>query len=168
MRFFEVFGLAPQFRLNADALDAAFRAQQTLSHPDKFAHASASEQRLAQQRSALLNDAYSTLKDPVRRAAYLIENAGGEDPFAQTNTKMPAAFLIEHLQLRENLAAHRAAGAFSELETLHVSIDAAFSNSEDALAAFIDDEKNLETAAIEVRKLRFHQKLLAEIDSALA
>jgi molecular chaperone HscB len=166
LQFFEVFGLNPQFRMNMKALDAAYRQQQALTHPDKFAHTSDSERRSSEQRSALINDAYSALKDPVRRAAYLIENICGVDPFAQTNTKMPAAFLIEQMEMRETLQSNRAAKSVDLLEALRVRVETDFEASESMLAAAIDVQRDMAIATVEARKLRFHQKLLAEIDDA--
>jgi molecular chaperone HscB len=168
MQFFEVFGIAAQFRLNTKELDTQYRALQAQNHPDKFSGASDAARRSAEQRSALINDGYATLKDPVRRAAYLIEHTCGADPFAQTNTKMPAAFLIAQMSLRDDLAEYRAANAADALETMREQVEAEAAESERALATLLDDARDMDAATVETRKLRFQQKLLSEIDDALA
>jgi molecular chaperone HscB len=168
MQFFEVFGIVAQFRIQLSTLDSKFRALQAQTHPDKFSSASDADRRAAEQRSALVNDAYTTLKDPVRRAAYLIEKTCGVDPFAQTNTKMPATFLIEQMSLRDDLAEHRAKNATDALEAMRDRVEDQALHTESILAALLDDARDMDAATVEARKLRFQQKLLVEIDDALA
>ena len=69
---FQLFGLKPSFKLDAARLEEAYRALQAEVHPDKSAHLADSEQRLAMQRSTIVNEAYQTLKSPIRRARYLL------------------------------------------------------------------------------------------------
>jgi len=47
-------------------------------HPDRFARASASEKDWSLADTALLNDAYRTLRDPIRRTEYLLKLHGAE------------------------------------------------------------------------------------------
>jgi molecular chaperone HscB len=168
MQFFEVFGIAAKFRVDTKALDSQYRALQAQSHPDKFSGVGDAARRAAEQRSALINDSHATLKDPVRRAAYFIEQSCGVDPFAQTNTKMPAAFLIEQMRLRDDLAEYRATNAVEALEAMRDRVEAEAEQSEQSLAALLDDARDLDAATVETRQLRFQQKLLSEIDDALA
>jgi molecular chaperone HscB len=167
VQYFELFGIAPQYQIEASALDAKYREAQAATHPDKFGGASEAERRAAQQRSTLVNDAYQTLKDPVLRAAYMLKNTYGADPFDETNTKMPPAFLVEQMERRETLAALRARADADGLESLHATVRAEAESIEAHVERLIDGQKAFEQALVETRKLRFQHKLLADIDDAL-
>src|SRR5215510_1044516 len=90
---FELFGLAPAYALDQARLDAAYRDIQARVHPDRYAHAGDAERRASMQMTTQVNEAYRTLKDPVRRAIYLLE-LGGVDVAFETDTAMPKDFLL--------------------------------------------------------------------------
>ena len=71
-------------------------------HPDRFASGTAAERRVAMQWATRANEAYTTLRSPQRRAAYLVERAGVPIN-AETNTAMPPAFLMQQMEWREAL-----------------------------------------------------------------
>ncbi|MBR7784595.1 Fe-S protein assembly co-chaperone HscB, partial [Undibacterium luofuense] len=73
---FELFQLAPRFSLDMAQLDAAYREVQSQVHPDKFVQASEAEKRVAMQWATRANEAYQTLKKPLKRASYLCEIHG--------------------------------------------------------------------------------------------
>src|SRR5205823_12121739 len=99
---FELFGLEPVFALNSDSLDSAYRDIQAKVHPDRFAHAGDAERRASLQWTTRVNEAYRTLKDPLQRAKHLLELRGVDVAF-ETNTAMPADFLVQQMALRESL-----------------------------------------------------------------
>ncbi len=76
MRFYEALDLVPRLSLDADDLKRRFYDQSRQWHPDKFSHAGTEEQQVALERSAVLNDAFRTLKDPISRAEYFLEESG--------------------------------------------------------------------------------------------
>ena len=78
MTYFEVFELPPKLALDAAALEKAFYRLSRVYHPDRFASRPAEEQAAATEKSSLLNDAYRTLRDPIRRTEYLLETEGIE------------------------------------------------------------------------------------------
>jgi molecular chaperone HscB len=78
MRFYEAFGLAPALSLDADELKKRFYERSRQWHPDRFSRASAAEQEKALEMTALLNDAFRTLRDPVARAEYFLKENGIE------------------------------------------------------------------------------------------
>jgi molecular chaperone HscB len=82
---FELFGLPERFQFDAALLDRAYHRLQGEVHPDRYAAAGATEQRLALQSSARVNEAYQALKDPVARAQYLLL-LHGVDALAETDT----------------------------------------------------------------------------------
>ncbi len=65
---FELFHLPQRFALDMAALDAAYHEVQNQVHPDRFAHASDAEKRVAMQWATRANEAYQTLKNPLKRA----------------------------------------------------------------------------------------------------
>ena len=76
---FETLGLPRRFAVDLPDLERRFREQSREVHPDRFATASPPERRAALERSTALNDAYRTLKDPLRRATYFLELRGCSD-----------------------------------------------------------------------------------------
>jgi len=59
---------------------------QRLLHPDNYSSADGRLQELSAKWSALLNQAYETLKDPQRRANYLYQIMTGKDVDGEDNT----------------------------------------------------------------------------------
>lgn len=166
--FFELFGLPARFALDKAALDRAYRAVQAEVHPDKFAHAAEAEQRVAMQRATRVNEAYLALKNPLKRARYLLE-LSGVDVAVETNTAMPMDFLVEQMEWREAADEARRAGELHELEHLHQRLRSQLDERYAALGRLLDDnlQKNAEHAAGEVRKLMFLEKLQQDIDEAI-
>jgi molecular chaperone HscB len=164
--FFSLFGLPRQQGIDADRLDALYRDIQARVHPDKHAHLADSDKRMAMQWATHVNEAYETLKDPLKRARYLLHLAG-HDVRLETNTAMPTAFLMAQMELRESVAEAKDAGDVDALDTLlrrlKNEVKAEFDNLRVAL-----DENDLEHAGALVRQLMFQEKLLNEIDDALA
>src|SRR6187402_2990730 len=99
---FQLFDLLPRFALDMAALDHAYRSVQGQVHPDRFAASTAAENRVAMQWATQANEAYRTLKSPLKRAAYLCERAGVPID-AESNTTMPTEFLMQQLHWREAL-----------------------------------------------------------------
>ena len=99
---FDLFGLAPAYALESEALERSYREIQSRVHPDRFAHAGDAERRASLQWTTRVNEAYRTLKDPVQRAKHLLELHGVDVAF-ETNTAMPADFLAQQMELRESL-----------------------------------------------------------------
>jgi molecular chaperone HscB len=162
---FELFGLQPGFALDAEALEAAYREIQSRVHPDRFAHAGDAERRASLQWTTRVNEAYRTLKNPVSRASHLLELHGVDVAF-ETNTAMPADFLMEQMQLREALEDATQAKDLAALERLQQRIDAEKRELETGLAERLDRAKDYARAAELVRELKFLEKLEAEIDAA--
>jgi molecular chaperone HscB len=74
--FFAAFGLPQSFAVDSDLLSARFRDLQSAVHPDRFASATDAEKRAAMNQAVLVNDAYNTLRDPVKRAMHLLALRG--------------------------------------------------------------------------------------------
>ena len=164
---FSLFELPRAFRLDAAMLDQRYREIQARVHPDKFAHAGVAEQRLSLQWATRVNEAYQTLKRPLARAQYLL-HLGGHEIGAENNTMMPPEFLMEQMEWREAVAEARQAREQDELEQLHHRVKQRMSKRYEQLAGMLDDQHDYAQATDRVRRLMFLEKLLAEIDDAMA
>jgi molecular chaperone HscB len=164
---FALFDLPRVFRLDASTLDRRYRELQAKVHPDRFAHASDAERRLSLQWATRVNEAYQTLKKPLSRAQYLLALSGnGVD--AENNNAMPSEFLIEQMEWREAVAEARVAREQSELEQLYHRVKQRMKKRYEQLAILLDEKHDYGEAADRVRRLMFLEKLLAEIDDAMA
>jgi len=76
--YFSVFSLDPRLNIDLAALEQEFHRLSRRLHPDRFARSSDSEKEWSLADTALLNDAYRTLKDPLRRTEYLLKRSGAE------------------------------------------------------------------------------------------
>jgi molecular chaperone HscB len=162
---FELFGLAPVFALETEALERTYREIQSRVHPDRYAHAGDAERRASLQWTTRVNEAYRALKDPVQRGKHLLELNGVDVQF-ETNTHMPAEFLVQQLELREELAAASARKDLSGLDRLRAGLRRDSAELEGQLGKAIDANKDYAGAAQLVRKLMFLERLDAEIDAA--
>jgi molecular chaperone HscB len=164
---FELFGLPARFRFDAAMLDRAYRELQSEVHPDRYAGANETLQRLALQSSARVNEAYRALKDPVARAQYLL-SLHGVEAFAETDTALPVDFLERQLERREAAGDALAAGDAATFALLQDEIRADATLLEQRLAAMLDTEGAWDAARMHVREFRFLAKLAADIDAMQA
>ncbi|MBR9884284.1 MAG: Fe-S protein assembly co-chaperone HscB [Oceanospirillales bacterium] len=161
--YFELFDLEPSFDVDQALLSERYRALQKQWHPDRFAHLSDRERRLAVQYTAHLNEAFATLKSPLRRAQYLLSLAG-RDTHGESGAQLDPGFLMQQMELRERLAeAVDHDDPESELEDMQRLAD---DNLRQLLAQFVSlySENDLDGAEKIVRKLQFVTKLQREIE----
>jgi molecular chaperone HscB len=76
--YFTFFGLPRKLNLDMAAMEKDFYELSRKLHPDLNASAGGQEQEWSLQQSSLLNDAYRTLKDPIKRTQYLLKLEGVE------------------------------------------------------------------------------------------
>src|ERR1700691_1103536 len=76
--YFTFFGLPRKLNLDVSDLEKDFYELSRKLHPDLNARAASQEQEWSLQQSSLLNDAYRTLKDPIKRTQYLLQLEGVE------------------------------------------------------------------------------------------
>ena len=162
---FQLFGLAQSYRIDAAQLEQQYRALQAQVHPDKSAHLPDAEQRLAMQCATLVNEAYRTLNNPLRRARYLL-SLHGVDIQEENNTMMPLDFLTAQMEWREAVSEAQQARDAAALAQLETRMKLETREFEAQLAVKIDTEKDYAAAAGLVRKLRFMEKLAEEIHAA--
>ena len=163
--FFGLFGLPRQQGVDVGRLEALYRDVQTKVHPDKHAHLSGAEQRQAMEWATRVNEAYLTLKDPLKRARYLLELVG-HDVRLETNTAMPVEFLMAQMELREAVADAKDRGDINGLDAQHRRLKKDIHSEYATLQAVLDASDHARAGEL-VRQLMFQEKLLHEIGDAL-
>ncbi|HLA33351.1 MAG TPA: Fe-S protein assembly co-chaperone HscB [Rhodocyclaceae bacterium] len=163
---FALLALPRTQRMDRAALEACFRELQAQVHPDKYAHGSDGDKRQALQWATRVNEAYQTLKDPLRRARYLLQLLG-YDPKVDSNTAMANDFLVVQMELREQVDMARDAGDEETLEAAHEQVSSEIDAQHRTLIALLDEQKDYVQATVVVRQLMFQEKLRFEIDEAL-
>lgn len=159
---FELFGLPPAFALDLSRLDAAYRDIQAQVHPDRYTQAGDAERRASMQMTTRVNEAYRTLRSPVRRAQYLLE-LNGVDVGFETHTAMPPEFLMQQMQIREQLEEARNART---LDLLRKDLDVQAKDLESRIEEQIDGKRDFAAARELVRKLMFLERFGDDIDAA--
>jgi molecular chaperone HscB len=157
---FALFGVPAQFAQDRAAIDARWKDLQREAHPDRFAAQGAATQRQAMQWSVRINEAYQRLKDPLRRAAYLCE-LGGMPIQAESNTAMPAEFLLQQMEWREALDD---AQGEADIDALHTEVMAAREQVLAECAQALDVQHDLARAVSLVRALMFLERFGADIE----
>jgi molecular chaperone HscB len=161
---FQIFGVPAQFEVDVAALEERYRELQREVHPDRFAAASQAEQRVSMQLATRVNEAYQTLKSPLRRAEYLLQ-LNGVDPEFETNTAMPPEFLAGQMERREELESVAAAGDWERL----IALSSDLRTEQDALLGRIErqlDAREWGDAVATLRQLMFLEKFGEEIGAA--
>lgn len=171
---FDVFGLKPAYDVDIPALERQFRDLSLQLHPDRFAQADAKERRLSLEQTTSLNEAYKTLKDPIRRAFYLLKLHGvdldREDSGAQKN--MPQDFLEEVMELREELELAMEAKDLTRAQAMAVDVTARQREAQAEAATALRGLKNTPEDAALVKKashalgrVRYFTRFLEEVEA---
>jgi molecular chaperone HscB len=158
---FVLFALPATFAQDRGALDARWKELQREAHPDRFAAQGGAAQRLAMQWSVRINEAYQRLKNPIKRATYLCQ-LNGFPIQAETNTAMPADFLMQQMAWREELDDAADAAAF---EKLRAEVEAARARALSSLDWLIDEKGDYAEAARQVRALMFIERFAEDIEA---
>jgi molecular chaperone HscB len=162
---FAVLGVDRRYDVDLDDLEARYRELTRRLHPDRFAKADPRARRASLQRSVQLNEAWRTLRDPLRRAEYLIA-AGG----LKVGNDVPPALLMETLELREELAEARAAGDDAKVQAMARAMRQRLHAAMAGVAADLDAGR-LESAAERLVAVRYHRRFMDEVavhDEAVA
>lgn len=158
---FELFHLPQRFSIDLQMLEEAYREVQNQVHPDKFASAPEAERRVAMQWATRANEAYQTLKNPYKRAAYLCE-LHGVDLETESNTAMPREFLMQQMEWREALDDARETRDIEALEKLADELHATVKRQLVRIGGQIEGD-DYEAAAQGVRQLMFLEKFGSEV-----
>jgi molecular chaperone HscB len=151
--YFRVFGLAPTFSLDTAALEREFHRLSRKLHPDRFARATTQEQEWSLASTALLNDAYRTLRDNIARTEYLLKLEGleiGEEHAGKgkaANRQPPADLLEEVFELNMQLEEMRMNQKMGESDAALQADLAAAQGKFEALLKNVDQELAAQGAA---------------------
>jgi molecular chaperone HscB len=176
--YFSVFSLEPRLNVDLEALEQEFHRLSRKLHPDRFARASEHEQEWSLADTALLNDAYRTLKDPIRRTEYLLklhgaeigeEHAGkGRRPHEMGASRAPADLLEEVFDLNMQMEEMRTAKASGEDDPALAASLAAAKKKFDGLLEAVDEDLRAQwtawDAGNEDARSAAQQKMVALLD----
>ncbi len=137
------FGLPAAFDIAIPALDRRYFELQRRMHPDRFAARLPKEREYSLQHAANLNDAFQTLKAPVRRAEYLLALKGRPMRGSGQETVDDEEILVHAMAMREALAEANTpaaadavvADACAQFERVTKDLAAAFAANDLAAAA---------------------------------
>ena len=161
--FFELFGLPVSYDVDQNKIQQQYMALQKQVHPDKFASGSDLEKRLSMQQTSWINEAQTTLKDPVLRASYLLK-LRGIDFSLENETTMDAAFLMQQLEMRERLEnIKNETDPLESLDSIAEKVKASTVVMMDGFAQSLENDQ-LDDAREWIRKLQFMQKAKKEIN----
>lgn len=164
--YYDLLGIERCYNIDESLLTTAYRALARNIHPDRFAGQGENVGRLATHLSATLNEAMAVLKDPLRRANYLLERAGG--PSAIEVREVPGDLLTEVMMLREQIDEARAAGDGATLARVRASLLDRRTQALARVASLADALATADAAAKrDYRKLlnsiRYFDNLLAQL-----
>lgn len=103
MNYFELLNLPVAFNLDLKALEVAYFKAQREHHPDRFAGKPAADRQAALGRAGDINTAYDTLKNPLKRAQYLLSLQGIRVGTEHDSVKPSPGLLQETLEWREEI-----------------------------------------------------------------
>jgi molecular chaperone HscB len=168
---FAVLGVARAYEVDVAALEARYKELSRKLHPDRFARADARARKASLQRTVQLNEAWRALKEPLKRAEYLLELGGvklaTDDGGARSGgVAAPPALLMEILELREELAEARAAGDDAKVAAMGAAMAERSARAMEAVArglAGTPGPEALEAVARELVALRYYRRFLDEV-----
>ncbi|KAF9432271.1 hypothetical protein BGZ76_011036 [Entomortierella beljakovae] len=149
--YFEILGLStePTFDIDVKALRNKFLRIQQQIHPDSYALNENGDHVYAQQQSSLANKAYSTLKEPLSRAIYMLDLLGS--PIHETESLNEPELLMEVMEARELLEDAQTEEEVEELKSVNEN---RMKETEDELTLAFR-KRDLETAKSLVIKLQY-------------
>jgi molecular chaperone HscB len=168
--YFDFFGIPHKLNLDSKELESRFYALSKRWHPDRFARGTPSQRRISEDATAILNDGYRTLKEPVLRAEYLLKERGF-DIGEQKSNNVPPELLEEVFEL--NMALEEIESSRPQLEEAKIKFSAMSDDLDRELAAqFAAYDQNQDQAALEavrgiLNKRKYIRNLVNQVEKAL-
>lgn len=176
--YFRFFGLGKRLNVDLRDLQDRFYRLSRLLHPDRYTRSSDTERNFSLEATAILNDGYRTLRDPVMRAEYVLKEAGF-DIGEQRTRDVPPELLEEVFELNMTLDELRSGDDdvlpqlrdsrdhFRELlEEVDQSMQSSFESydiaPEDARQAVLANLRAI------LNRRRYIRNLISEVDKELA
>ena len=159
--YFELFNLPEKFQIDLEMLQENYRAIQKEIHPDRFATSSENEKVQSMIKSTQANDAFQTLKSPIKRAKYILSLHKSVEKIT-----LPPDFLMQQMEWEEHFETiEKNSGELTEFKS---TINKKYKEYSLLISTQIDDDQNWSDAAISIDKLYFIEKLLQKINKALS
>jgi molecular chaperone HscB len=170
MRYYEALGLEPKLALDLEDLQKRFYERSRQWHPDRFSRASEPERQQALDMTAMLNDAFRTLRHPVPRAEYFLSERR-----IQLSKDVPPELLEEVFELNMALEEMRGGdeSARPQLDSARERFAAMQSEIDAGLAILFSrqDSEGGETTLDEILKSlnrrRYISNLVRDVDKEL-
>ena len=172
---FATLGLPRKFEVDLGAAEAAYKDLSRQFHPDRFAKADPRARKASLARTVQINDAWRSLKDPLRRAEYLLELAGyalggGEKSAAMAATRKvsaPPTFLMEIMELRDELAEAQRAGDAVKVAFMSEEIRGRAAVAMKTIGTALEGStpERFDEAARALMTLRYYQRFLDEVQA---
>jgi molecular chaperone HscB len=158
---FTVLGVARRYDVDVGDLERRYKELSRQLHPDRFAKADPRARRASLGRTVQLNEAWRTLKDPVRRAEYLLVLAGVKVGAGEA----PPALLMETLELREELGEARLAGDHAKVRRMGAAMRERVAGAMSVIGNGLSDATpgGLARAERALVELRYYQRFLDEV-----
>ena len=170
MNYFEFYQLPLSCHPDQDLVKKNYYANSKKYHPDRFMQADAKTKIEALQQSALNNEAYTTLQDPMLTIAHLLRIKGLLLP--DEKYQLPTSFLMEVMDLNEQLSDWENQGKDAELgQSLQQSVHEFIKQLQDAIAPtmqLIDSGKEEESLFLKLKEFYFKHKYLLRIKERMS
>jgi len=160
--YFELFQLPIKLPIDSGQLTVKYQQLQRQYHPDNFAQATDNEKVSIIQKSAMINDGYQTLKNPIKAAEYLL-SLQGFDVATEQNIIHDADFLMEQFSLREKLDDIENQNNVELLDDFHSEISQRKKQVYQQLLDYIS-QQNWQAALNQIYKIRYLARLIEQIE----
>ena len=173
--YYKLLGLPRRLSFSSEELQQRFYELTRNLHPDLFTRKSERERHYALEASSILNDAYRTLRDPVKRANYVLKQEGF-DIGEQRSKDVPPELLEEVFEL--NMALEELRGgddsARPQLESARQNFTGMLGAADTEMQALFqkydatEDREVLSQIRATLNRRKYIQNLVTEVERALA
>nr|CAB3465839.1 unnamed protein product [Digitaria exilis] len=154
--YFQIFGLNREYNIKDNNLEGRYKEWQKKLHPDLVHSKSKKERGYAAEQSALVIDAYRTLRKPLSRALYLLKLEGIH--VDEEKTINDPELLMEMMEIRE---AVNDASDSQTLEKIQSQVKKKLETwSHSFQEAF--EKKNFDHAVEATQRMRYYERAVEE------
>ena len=173
--YYELFGIPRGLNLSLDELQKRYYELSRQLHPDRFMQKPEAERQRALDMSSALNDADRTLKDPIKRAQYLLTLEGFEIG-EQRSKDVPPELLEEVFELNMALEEMRGGddSARPQLEQAEKTFTGMLAATDEQIQSLFEryDATQSHDVLIQIRNVlnrrKYMQNLVSEVQRTLA
>ncbi len=135
--YFKIFNLGYTLNIDPELLEKQYYELSRRFHPDYYQQRPKAEQDISLENTALLNTAYQTLQDPLKKTAYLLHLIEGDGALP---TQAPATLFEEIFEIQESLEALRDLHENDEVARTELALT--LSQAAEKMAHFESEEKD--------------------------